>query len=692
VATESLVFDILAKDGASPSFAKVGTAAQEAAGRLKDLSSRLKDVSGKVATARTELKGDKEALHQIDTLEAKLAGWAHRVGTGNLRLDGVARARADISGVELALDRLDHKHVTATVEVNTRGGLLGRLQGLFGAGAGAAGSAAGGIASGVGGGGGDITSLVKLIGLGGAGAIGAALLPALAPTAVGGGVGILGAVLGDPKALKRTLAALTSTVKAALAPLKPVFDDLFTGLDKFIKAQGPALHDLFKASLPFLQAFATIMEQAAKTILPAVTRSLKEMAPSLPLIVQGFGAVTQGFADMIKAIGPRGMEASAKLFVDLCRVMGLALTVFGKAINFLAVTVQTTVHAIHQEWDDLRHLTAGAFDQIRHYVAASWDATWRDTVGKAQSGIATIIGYFRALPGRIINAVTGLGHTLGAFASAAMNEMWNGFKSVGGKLLSWLAGFASSIINVVKKILGIASPSSVFHAIGVNLMEGLTRGIESAAKKAANAARKAAGGVAGAHGGPATGGPGQAQAYARSRLSAYGWGPSQMGPLILLWNQESGWNRFARNPSSGAYGIPQALPPGKMGPAANPPTSSMAAQVNWGLGYIRSRYGSPANAWAHERAFNWYGRGGIIPEPVIGLGLRTGRGYGFGENGPELVTPAGRAGAGMTIVIQIDPVIAASTPDRKLGQSIAQHLLMHTKGGGRLYPTGVIPK
>lgn len=143
----------------------------------------------------------------------------------------------------------------------------------------------------------------------------------------------------------------------------------------------------------------------------------------------------------------------------------------------------------------------------------------------------------------------------------------------------------------------------------------------------------------GAHGGPTSANAAQAQAYARSRLAAYGWPASQMGPLIALWNQESGWNRFARNPTSGAYGIPQALPPGKMGAAANPPQSSAAAQINWGLGYIRSVYGSPANAEAHELAHHWYGYGGYIPRGGMGI---------VGDRGIERVRLDASGGATVT--------------------------------------------
>lgn len=117
---------------------------------------------------------------------------------------------------------------------------------------------------------------------------------------------------------------------------------------------------------------------------------------------------------------------------------------------------------------------------------------------------------------------------------------------------------------------------------------------------------------------------GQPQNIARLLLARFGWGADQMTPLISLWTRESGWNPIARNPTSGALGIAQALGHGTSGTAgtlgneygaqygltqaeaqaAN--SGSALQQIRWGLGYIKARYGSPAAAWQHEQAFNWY--------------------------------------------------------------------------------------
>ncbi|WP_295125577.1 hypothetical protein [uncultured Leifsonia sp.] len=102
--------------------------------------------------------------------------------------------------------------------------------------------------------------------------------------------------------------------------------------------------------------------------------------------------------------------------------------------------------------------------------------------------------------------------------------------------------------------------------------------------------------------------PAAAQAYASSRLAAFGWGQDQMGCLIKLWNHESGWRADAYNTSSGAYGIPQSLPASKMASAGPDWMTNQNTQVDWGLDYINRAYGSPCAAWNFEMSHdpNWY--------------------------------------------------------------------------------------
>lgn len=207
---------------------------------------------------------------------------------------------------------------------------------------------------------------------------------------------------------------------------------------------------------------------------------------------------------------------------------------------------------------------------------------------------------------------------------------------------TWIkSNVVDPIVSAVKRFFGIKSPSTVFAGIGGHLVGGLIKGMASTNGTAIakrifgdmpsalaaivskglvsisalpGKALSALGGL-GSSALSALGlgdstASGSAQQYAQLALKAKGWGPSEWPALKALWHNESGWNPNAVNPSSGAYGIPQALPaahghPYKLG--------DYVAQINWGLNYIKGRYGSPTSAWAfwQRQSPHWYDAGGL---------------------------------------------------------------------------------
>ncbi|MGV8969677.1 MAG: lytic transglycosylase domain-containing protein [Microbacteriaceae bacterium] len=100
--------------------------------------------------------------------------------------------------------------------------------------------------------------------------------------------------------------------------------------------------------------------------------------------------------------------------------------------------------------------------------------------------------------------------------------------------------------------------------------------------------------------------PGSAQAIAYGIVQERGWGDDEYSCLVSLWSKESGWNVYAHNKRSGAYGIPQALPGAKMASAGADWETSAYTQIIWGLGYIEGRYERPCGAWASSQQRGWY--------------------------------------------------------------------------------------
>jgi len=77
-------------------------------------------------------------------------------------------------------------------------------------------------------------------------------------------------------------------------------------------------------------------------------------------------------------------------------------------------------------------------------------------------------------------------------------------------------------------------------------------------------------------------------------------GEDQVDAFDQIVIHESGWDPKAVNPNGGACGLFQALPCSKMG------GTDLEDQIKFGFNYIKSRYGTPKEAWAFWKEHNWY--------------------------------------------------------------------------------------
>ena len=96
--------------------------------------------------------------------------------------------------------------------------------------------------------------------------------------------------------------------------------------------------------------------------------------------------------------------------------------------------------------------------------------------------------------------------------------------------------------------------------------------------------------------------------YAVELMRERGWDDDEWGCLDSLWIGESDWEWNATNSSSGAYGIPQSLPANKMASAGADWKTNPITQMEWGLDYIKTSYGSPceAKSFWDSKDPHWY--------------------------------------------------------------------------------------
>jgi hypothetical protein len=640
---------IIGEDRASRPMREVGRSAEIAARGARILADSLEaQKRAASAAADADLK-----LAKANTI---MAVTEHRLGAERARVTQDLQRRLDAAGGQ-------HRVSRALVSA-------GALRQLFGGGGGGAG-AAGAAASAAAGGAPAASGLLDFLGSpAGAGAAAAAAFPAASLISAllgqGLGTGVAGAAGGlaalfRPGVFTAGLNNIKRSLSTVTASFAPSLGLMFNQFGKTVQGLVPLLSQLFGRSLPFMQQFFTLLGTAAKTILPALTSALTQMVKSgaLTAMTQGFVYLIQAVASLITHLGP-GMKAGAEIFRAVADAIRGITYGLADVIAFLGKTTGHWLSRMHGDWDHFRHDVAVIFDGIRHDIAAAWNTIYADTLGVVRAGDRAIIGFFQKLPGQILRDLFGLGHSLGAFAAAALTEMWAGFKRIGSEIFGWIKGFAHGIVGILTDVWKVLSPSAVFYDIGKNLMLGLEKGIQAHAHRAVSAAGKAAGAVSGT--------AGAAQRYAQSILSAYGWG-GQWAALNAVAMRESGWSLTARNPSSGAYGIAQFIggPSEYYQYGGNPNTVS--GQVIAFFNYIRQRYGNPGAAWAHELNFGWYDKGGWLP-PGLSLAYNaTGR--------PEQVLP--RAASAGPLVIRME---FAAGSDQRLTAAMVESLRKHVRISG----------
>jgi hypothetical protein len=581
---------------------------------MQGLRTDYADLADKIKRSALKVNvDDLKAKLQFKELQAAADKWDRRTATAKVSLDGADRAELQLMRLNVRLDEFNRKHATATASV-ARGGIGGLIdklgQGLAGISAlGGSSASAGANVAGAGNGAGSLGML-------GLGALSLPFLPALAGLGLGGGVGaagFYGAYKYDKAQITPALATITRPLSLVSKAIGPSIGMIIAQLGAFTKSEQVPLSRMFASSLPFIQAFANLLEKSGKELIPAFTRSLRALTPFLPQLVQGFMIlVNQGLVPLLKNLGP-GMKDSVTIFKAVMEVVAVVIRGVGSAATGFAILfarlgdgVRRVAIGMVQGFTDMYHLSARLFQDVVNAAGSAWGLLMQAT----RFAVVNVIRYFTGMPAGILTSLRGLGETLLHLGSTWLSMLLSGIKSAAHPVLSFLGGFVHTITSIFTGHFNFGSPSKTMYQYGRWVMEGMANGIRDHASK-----------VSGSFAGAASGSAAAAQRYAHSIAGAYGWA-NQWGAINAVAMRESGWNMTARNPSSGAYGIAQFINgPGEYaqyGGNAN----TMQGQVLAFFNYIRQRYGSPSAAWAHEMNYGWYDRGGILKQGLT-LALNT---------------------------------------------------------------------
>lgn len=265
-----------------------------------------------------------------------------------------------------------------------------------------------------------------------------------------------------------SLQSLADTTFAFLTGnLLPAVGNILSGLPNIVTtlAQGAVEHlpDLvaavgdivtsigenFMASMPVLMEMG---RQLLDSLTTGIENDLPDMISRLPQIIEGFlGFITENLPSILE----QGVQILGSLTDGIVGAIPSLLAALPKIISAFAGFIAS----------NLPQIIAAGVDILASLV---------DGI------IRTVPMILRAAP-QILNAfVSGVGSIMSGIADAGariIEGLWDGIQRMGGWIREKVSGFFGGIVDSVKDMLGIHSPSTVFAGIGENMALGLGNGI-----------------------------------------------------------------------------------------------------------------------------------------------------------------------------------------------------------------------
>src|SRR5256885_1188221 len=366
---------------------------------------------------------------------------------------------------------------------------------------------------------------------------------------------------------------------------------------------------------------------------------------------EAWGAVTGFFGFLGQWFGDRWSETKVKLaeigwwfhqkFTEAWNATTGAFQFLGNWFNDRWTQVKTFLAPIgtwfRDKFQEARNFVTAVFSPIGNWFRDRWNETLVHVTNFKNSAIAK----FNELKDGAANAFKGL-------VNSIVDQLNNGINAV-----ERFINFIGQGLDNIATSQGTGSRTNEQHCIR-DIQQG--QGLGSWVDRQNFAKVRLRRG-----GGSAVNVPGNVQSWIAQAMALTHAPANWAGALATIAMHESGGNPAAINltdsnaraghPSQGLF---QTIPstfaahalPGH-GNILNPVDNAAAA-----IGYIVGRYGTVFNvpgiaSMARGGPYVGYARGGFITEPILGMGLRTGTSYGFGEAGNEIVMPmAGFASPG----------------------------------------------
>jgi phage-related protein len=264
----------------------------------------------------------------------------------------------------------------------------------------------------------------------------------------------------------------------------------------------PAIGSVFGKAVTFLLGQAPKFLEVGSSIITSIITGIAQQAPTL---IQQAVPVLVGFVTTLLGQLPMLLNAGLKVIIALVQGVAAALPVLIPAavdalLGLVGALLDNLPLLIDAGIQLILGLGLGLIDAIPQLVEAIPDIITSLITGLVgaipqlvMAGVKLIVAIVENLPAiiegiisavpAIINAlVDTLGDPkfwkqLGEAGLMLIEGLWEGIKGAGTWLWEQLSSFFGDVIDNIKGLFGIHSPSTVFAGLGKNMIQGLEKGL-----------------------------------------------------------------------------------------------------------------------------------------------------------------------------------------------------------------------
>ena len=296
--------------------------------------------------------------------------------------------------------------------------------------------------------------------------------------------GLLGSVLpGAIEAVSTLTTAfrengISGMIEAAGGIVGSAIGEFASALPNFVNIAVEIVKSLTQG---FSDNFPTITN-AAVEVITVLSNGILEMLPEiiklgLDLIV----SLANGISESLPTLIPTIIDVVLQIVETLTNPENLT-NLISAGISLITSLVEGFVEATPSVIEAIPTIITNLITALLNNIPLLVDAGITLFVAIVSNTTAIISGIVQAIPEIItglINAIIAFVPNLAETGLNLIEGLWSGIEGAGEWIWNNVSGFFSGIIDNVKSLLGIHSPSTVFTDIGTNIVKGVWEGIKA---------------------------------------------------------------------------------------------------------------------------------------------------------------------------------------------------------------------